>query len=242
MYKINKLQGFIIVQHREYSHYFIIINIFVVSRSCLTLCDPIDCSPPGSSVHGDSPGKNTGVGCHALLQGIFPTQGSNPGIEPRSPTLQADSLLSEPLGKPKNTGVGSPSYPFSRGSFLPRNLTVVSFSAGERWSQAHLCPMMTSMCGPGQVSSCFLTCSPPIKWGDSYHVFVRYVISLLTSRTKENAQFTQPIQDEIRFLLCFPSGSLGKESACNGGDLGSIPGWGRSPGREHVHPFQYSCL
>ena len=43
-----------------------------------TLCDPMDCSPPGSSVHGDSPGKNTGVGCHALLQGIFPTQGGNP--------------------------------------------------------------------------------------------------------------------------------------------------------------------
>ena len=33
-----------------------------------------------SSVHGDSPGKNTEVGCHALLQGIFPTQGSNPGL------------------------------------------------------------------------------------------------------------------------------------------------------------------
>ena len=32
----------------------------------------------GTSVHGDSPGKNTGVGCHALLQRIFPTQGSNP--------------------------------------------------------------------------------------------------------------------------------------------------------------------
>ena len=32
-----------------------------------------DCSPPSSSVHGDSPGKNTGVGCHALLQGMFPT-------------------------------------------------------------------------------------------------------------------------------------------------------------------------
>jgi len=32
------------------------------------------------SVHGDSPGKNTGVGCHALFQGIFPTQGSNPGL------------------------------------------------------------------------------------------------------------------------------------------------------------------
>ena len=45
--------------------------------SCLTLCNPMDCSPPGSSVHGDSPGKKTGVGCHALLQGIFPTQGLN---------------------------------------------------------------------------------------------------------------------------------------------------------------------
>ena len=38
---------------------------------------PRDYSPPGSSVHGDSPGKNVGVGCHTLLQGIFPTQGSN---------------------------------------------------------------------------------------------------------------------------------------------------------------------
>jgi len=47
-------------------------------QSCLTLCSPMDCSPPGSSIHGDSPGKNTGVGCHSLLQGIFPTQRLNP--------------------------------------------------------------------------------------------------------------------------------------------------------------------
>ena len=47
-----------------------------VAKSCLTLCNPRDCSPSGSSVHGMS-GKNTGVGCHFLLQGIFPTQGSN---------------------------------------------------------------------------------------------------------------------------------------------------------------------
>ena len=46
-------------------------------QSCLTFCDPMDCSPPDSSVLWDSPGKNTGVGCHALLQGIFPTQGLN---------------------------------------------------------------------------------------------------------------------------------------------------------------------
>ena len=44
------------------------------------LCDPVDCSPSASSVLGDSPGKNTGVGCHALLHGIFLTQGMNPGL------------------------------------------------------------------------------------------------------------------------------------------------------------------
>ena len=51
-----------------------------VTQLCPALCDPMDCSPPGSSVHGDSPGKNTGVGYHTFLQGIFPTQGSNPGL------------------------------------------------------------------------------------------------------------------------------------------------------------------
>ena len=47
----------------------------------------------------DSPGKNTGMGCHTLFQGIFPTQGSNP----ESPALPADSLPSEPPGKLPNT-------------------------------------------------------------------------------------------------------------------------------------------
>ena len=46
-------------------------------QSCPTLCNPMNHSLPGSSVHGDSPGKNTGVGCHAFLQGIFLTRGSN---------------------------------------------------------------------------------------------------------------------------------------------------------------------
>ena len=52
----------------------------LVTQSCPTLSDPMDCSPLGSSVHGVSPGKNTRVGCHALLQGIFQSQGSNPGL------------------------------------------------------------------------------------------------------------------------------------------------------------------
>ena len=52
----------------------------LVTQPCLTLFDPGDCSPPGSSVHGDSPGRNTGVSCHFLLQGIFLTQRLNPHL------------------------------------------------------------------------------------------------------------------------------------------------------------------
>ena len=55
-------------------------SVCLVTQPCPTLYNPKDCSPPGSSVHGDSPGKNTGMGCHVLLQGIFPTQGPNPGL------------------------------------------------------------------------------------------------------------------------------------------------------------------
>ena len=79
--------------------------VCLVTQSCPTLCDPMDCSPPGSSVHGDSPGKNTGVGCHALLQGISPTQGSNPGL----PHCRRIILPSEPAGEPKESA-NSPQF------------------------------------------------------------------------------------------------------------------------------------
>ena len=69
----------------------------LVAQSYPTLCDPTDCNLPGSSVCGDSPSKNTGVGCHALFQGIFPTQGLNPGFL----HWKADSLPLESPGKPK---------------------------------------------------------------------------------------------------------------------------------------------
>ena len=54
----------------------------------------------------DSPGQNTGV------DSVFPSPGDlpSPGIEPRSPALQVDSLLAKPQGKPKNTGVSSLSF------------------------------------------------------------------------------------------------------------------------------------
>ena len=52
----------------------------LVTQSCPTVCKSMNCSLPGCSVHGDSSGKNTGVGCHDHLQGIFPTQGLKPGL------------------------------------------------------------------------------------------------------------------------------------------------------------------
>ena len=69
----------------------------LTAQSCLTLCDPVDCSLPGSFVHGDSPGKNTRVGCHALLQGFLPTQGSNPGLSHCRQILYCVSHQGSPL-------------------------------------------------------------------------------------------------------------------------------------------------
>ena len=87
----------------------------LVAQSCLTFCDPMD---------RDSPGKNNGAGCHALPQGIFSTQGSNPGLQHCRPILYHLSHQ------------GSPrilewvAYPFSRGSSWPSNQTSVSCLAG----------------------------------------------------------------------------------------------------------------
>ena len=67
------------------------------AQSCPTLCNPIDCSLPGSSPW-NFPGKNTGVGCHFRLQGIFPTQGWNPHLLPPL-HWQANSLSRAPSGK-----------------------------------------------------------------------------------------------------------------------------------------------
>ena len=69
----------------------------------------------------NSPGQNTGVGCRALLQGLLPTLGSNLDF------LHCRWLSSELPGKPKNTGVA---YPFSKGTFWPRNRTGVSCTTG----------------------------------------------------------------------------------------------------------------
>ena len=96
----------------------------LVAQSCPTLCDPMDCSPSGYSVHGDSAGKNTGMGCHALFQRVFLTQGSNPGL---SNCRQILYHLSHQLSPRILEWVA---YPFSRGPSPPRNWTGVSCIAG----------------------------------------------------------------------------------------------------------------
>ena len=53
------------------------VVLCLASQLCLTLCNPMNCRLPGSSVRENTPGKHTGVGCHALLQAIFPTQVSH---------------------------------------------------------------------------------------------------------------------------------------------------------------------
>ena len=75
--------------------YLTMVLLCSVAQSCQTLCNPMDWNPPGSSVLGDSPGKNARVDCHVLLQGNLP----KPGLKPRSSAPQADSLLTEPRGK-----------------------------------------------------------------------------------------------------------------------------------------------
>ena len=114
----------------------------------------MDCSPPSSSVHGASPGKNTGVGCHTLLQGTFPTQG------------------------------------------LHQHLLHLL-----RWQEGSL-PLAPSGNPVTRINMC----------------------------------------KSLNTGLGFAGSSDGKESACNAGDLDSIPRLGRSPEGGHGNPLQYSDL
>ena len=138
----------------------------LVIQPCPTLCDPVDCHLSGPSVHGDSPGKNTGVGCHSVLQGIFPTQGSNPGLPHCSQILYRPSHQ----GSPRT--LEWVAYPFSRGSSQPKNRTKASCIAGKfftRWAtrEAHS-PILTSKCPQGtpcQVRRRLLTAWEPCHPG-----------------------------------------------------------------------------
>ena len=130
----------------------------LVAQLCLTLCNPMDYSLPGSSVHCDSPGKNTRVGCHALLQGIVPTQGSNPGL----PHCRQILYCLSHQGNPRI--LEWVAYPFSRGSSQPRNWTRVSYIAGRfftSWATGK--PKNTGMGSLSLLQRIFLT--QKLNWG-----------------------------------------------------------------------------
>ena len=106
---------------------FLLTDLYIlrlVDQSCPALRNSMDFSLPGSSVHGDSLGRNIGVGGHALLQGIFPTQGLNPGLLYCRWIVYQLSHQGSP-GIPKWVV-----YPFSRESSQPRNQTKVSCTVG----------------------------------------------------------------------------------------------------------------
>ena len=111
------------------------MHVQSLSHSQLFVTPP-DCSLPGSSVHGIFQARLLKwVAISSSRRSSWPRDWTHVSsvfcvsrrIEPRSPTLQADSLPAEPPGKPKNTGVG---HPFSSGSSWPRNRTRVSCTAG----------------------------------------------------------------------------------------------------------------
>ena len=159
--------GLVLIFHSHIS--LLLVNTFhilpsrlayIVTQSCSTLCDPMDYSLPGSSVPGDSPGKKTGVGCYALLQGIFPTQGLNPGL----PRCRRILYLSElPTGEAQEYSSGQP-IPSSED--LPNSgtepgspaLQVDSLPTSSQGSPSHLDQM------PFIAPHCFLQTMMKRKW------------------------------------------------------------------------------
>ena len=107
-----------------YSYQRAVFCLTQLTQLSLTLCDPMDYNPPGPSAHRDSSAKNTGVDCHALLQGIFPTQGSNHCL------LCCRWILYRLSHQGSPWILESVAYPFSRGNSWLRNWTGVSCIAG----------------------------------------------------------------------------------------------------------------
>ena len=86
-----------------------LISCCLVTKSCLTLCEFMNCR-----LHSpcDFPGRHTGASCHFLLRGIFPTQGSNPGL------LHCRQILYQLIHQGSPRILEWVAYPFSRGIFL----------------------------------------------------------------------------------------------------------------------------
>ena len=172
-------------------------NEMLVTQLCATLCDPHGLGLARLFCPWDSSCKNTGVGCHFFLQGIFLTQGSNPGLLYCRQILCRLSHLQGLVAKETSwwwkVGMGTQPQP----SAVPL----------QAWGQDN--------------TACR---RDPFKFG-------------------KKGPVTQSVNSpEVSAGPGLPGGSDGKESACNIGDLGSIPGLERSPGERNSYPLQYSGL
>ena len=106
------------------------------SLSRVSLCDPMDCIPPGSSVHGDSPGKNTGMRCRAFLQAIFPTQGSKPRL------LHCKQILYHwAMGKAAISSPTSSKFKFCISKLLMSLLVIYFISTTSAYKDQHICKL-----------------------------------------------------------------------------------------------------
>ena len=159
------------------------------SLLCPAFCNPMDYSPPGSSVHVDSPGQNSGVGCHSLLQRIFPTQGSNPGLPHCRQILDHLSHQGSPI--------------------LGEVLFMLGFTRTSLIAQ--------------------LVRNPPSKQETRFDCWVGKICW-------RRDRLPTPV------FSGFPCSSAGKESTCNVGVLGSIPGLGRKEGLEKGKATHSSIL
>ena len=152
------------------------------AQLCLTLCYPLDCSLPGSFVHGDSPGKNERMAGHSRLQGIFPTQGSNPGLPHCRQILYSLSHQNVFGGKKIQAWKLEPCYlshrgheNVSHGEFMSLNLYffVITSRAAGLFPEARLClrvrerlrvPLRNQgYCGFGRGLSGLLWVCPPAR-------------------------------------------------------------------------------
>ena len=186
----------------------------------------MDCSPPGSSVHGDSPGKNTGVSSHALLQGIFSAQRLNPGL------LHCRWIL----------------YCLSRQLALDYThiYNWAGFLGGSVVKEpACQCRRAYVVCYFSCVWHCVMLWTVRGLPGSSVHgiLLARILqwVAIPSSRGSSQARNWT----HVSYIWCIGWQVLYREhhqGSPSAGNRGSVPGSGRSPGEQSNNPIQYSCL
>ena len=220
----------------------------------------------------DSLGQNTGVGSRSFLQGIFPTQGSNP----RLLHWQADSLPAEPPEEPP--GAMFPIWGYCKQCCCKLACACLLEHLGVSFSRAwypgvplrgHSVRGSSTVLGHAKL---FFRVLPVdilnsgrvfpllhILASTRYHLTFKFLLIWYVCLESSHMVLigVSLVQWKFTFLYVFwPYGFLfmncclrasllaqnGKESACNARDPGSIPGWGRSPGEGNGNPLQYSCL